>query len=155
MAGRTNFIGLFLEGDSGGRGGRSMDLDLWTGVAVEEAIVGKRRIGIGRAGLRDRAAAATLIVIVVILFMVVSRGIFPSVRFFGEKERSPRRVGGLAAVTRFLAMAIQKITVGRRQRDANGDCGKEERRSDQNGFLHGMSPVALTGALSPSRLTAA
>jgi hypothetical protein len=159
MAGRTNFIGLFLEGDWGGRGGRSMDLDLWTGVAIEEAIVGNRRIGIGRAGLRDRAAAAALIVIVVIFFMVASRGIIPSVRFFGDAERSPLRLGRLlgrlAAVTGFLAMAIQKITVGRRQRDADGDCGKEERRSDQNGFLHGMSPVALTGALSPSRLTAA
>src|SRR5664279_394687 len=134
MAGRTNFIGLFLEGAWGGRGGRSLDLDLRTGVTIEEAIVGNRRTGIGRAGLRDRAAAvAFIVIVVVILFMVASRGIFPPVRFFGEEERSPLRTGRLDALTRFLAMAIQKIAVDRRQRDADGDCGKEERRSDQNG----------------------
>jgi hypothetical protein len=157
MAGRTNFIGLFLERESGGRGGRSLDLYLRTGVAIKEAIVGNRRIGIGRAALRDRPAPAVFIVIVVvILFMVASRGIYPPVRFFRDEERSSLRAGRLDAVTHFLAMAaFQKIAVDRSQRDANGACGKEKRHSDQNGFLHGMSPVALTRALSPSSLTAA
>jgi hypothetical protein len=150
-----NFIGLFLKGDWDGRGGRSMDLDLRAGAAIEETIVGNRRIGVGRAGLRDCAAAAAFVVIVIVLFMVVSRGMFPPARLFREEERRPLRVRRLDAVTRLLAMAFPKIAVGRRQRDANGDGGKEERRSDQNGFLHGIAPVALTGALSPSRLTAA
>ncbi|WP_180982530.1 hypothetical protein [Methylocella silvestris] len=152
----TNFIGLFLEEEWGGRvAAWSLDLDLRTGVTFEEAIVGNRRIGIGRGGLRDRAAVAAFIVVIIILLMVASRGRVALLRLLREEERRSLLAGRLDALTYLLAMTFQKIAAGSGQSGANGGCGKKQGGSDQNGFLHGILRLVLTGPPSPSRLTAA